>query len=318
MGTPLYMSPEQIEARPLDSRSDIYSLGVTAYHMLAGEPPFNGDSPLTVAVQHLNQAPPPLVSRCPGIPTRLAQAVDRMLAKKPEERFADPSSLLNELQTIAADGAREGWAAASESSLLTEIIHIADQRAEATTRLDHLMKAAATERRSPFPIRWLAAGLLICALVGVTLAVISRQSSVLAGAQAGPPLRDSVWAQLYQAKTVDTEAAWLAAKNFPGASAYHQNLAKQGLVYYYLLRTQQYEKALEPLNELADLTSQPLFQAFGIAGLVVVYANVGDDEQAYNQNMLLTAEMRSLLQDQAPRMAELLEETLDELANRSS
>ena len=56
MGTPLYMSPEQVEGRPLDPRSDIYSLGVTCYHMLAGEPPFRGETALGVAVQHL-QAP---------------------------------------------------------------------------------------------------------------------------------------------------------------------------------------------------------------------------------------------------------------------
>ena len=74
MGTPLYMSPEQIEGRELDSRSDIYSLGVTAYHMLAGEPPFTGDSPLAVAVQHLNQPATPLASRRPDVPPRLRRS----------------------------------------------------------------------------------------------------------------------------------------------------------------------------------------------------------------------------------------------------
>ena len=73
MGTPLYMSPEQIEGRPLDCRSDIYSLGVTAYHMLAGAPPFDGDTPLAVAVQHLNQPPAPLEKRRPDVPRAWSQ-----------------------------------------------------------------------------------------------------------------------------------------------------------------------------------------------------------------------------------------------------
>jgi serine/threonine-protein kinase len=51
MGTPLYMSPEQVEGRPLDPRSDIYSFGVTCYHMLSGEAPFRGETALGVAIR---------------------------------------------------------------------------------------------------------------------------------------------------------------------------------------------------------------------------------------------------------------------------
>src|SRR4051812_10300826 len=108
MGTPLYMSPEQIEGRELDSRSDIYSLGCTAYHMLAGKPPFSGDSPLSVAVQHLNHPPPPLASSRTNIPPRLTQLVERMMAKKPADRFIDPPALLNELHALAEEGAEQG------------------------------------------------------------------------------------------------------------------------------------------------------------------------------------------------------------------
>ncbi|MBW3540812.1 MAG: protein kinase, partial [Planctomycetes bacterium] len=60
MGTPLYMSPEQVGGKPLDQRSDLYSLGVTFYHLLTGHTPFRGETALTVAVQHLNEEPPPL------------------------------------------------------------------------------------------------------------------------------------------------------------------------------------------------------------------------------------------------------------------
>ena len=95
-------------------------------------------------------------------------------------------------------------------------------------------------------------------------------------AQLGPPQRDSVWAQLYQAKDVDTEAGWLAVSEyFPNASLYQRNLAKQGLVYHYL-HARDYNKARKPLEELVG---QPDFQAFAIAGLVVVFANSGDDER---------------------------------------
>src|SRR5262249_26438497 len=121
MGTPLYMSPEQIEGRPLDSRSDIYSLGVTAYHMLAGAPPFGGDSPLTVAVQHLNQPATPLETRRPDVPQKLAALIERMMAKNPADRFSDPATLGQELHTLAAEGATDGWAAVPDPALLTQI-----------------------------------------------------------------------------------------------------------------------------------------------------------------------------------------------------
>jgi len=322
MGTPLYMSPEQIEGRQLDSRSDIYSLGVTAYHMLAGEPPFTGDSPLAVAVQHLNQPAPPLLSRRPDVPQRLAQVVERMLAKKPAERFSDPAQLSGELHALAAEGSQQGWAAAPDTTTLSQMIHAANVRADATTRLDELMKTSELIRPRRYARRHWIAALAGCCLIGAALAVMSRPDSLLADAQSGPPPADSVWGQLYQAKMVDTEGAWLAVERYFGDArtyAYHHNLAKQGLAFHYLQKSHDYEKAIKPLEELADLgVRQPLFQAFGIAGLVVAYANLGEDELAYNENQRLDPAARALLQEQAPRMADLLNDALDELANRSS
>ena len=94
MGTPLYMSPEQIEGRPVDSRSDIYSLGVTCYHLLAGTPPHSGETALAIAVQHLNVAPRPLENVRDDMPSGLARIVHRMIAKKPEQRYQSPGELL--------------------------------------------------------------------------------------------------------------------------------------------------------------------------------------------------------------------------------
>jgi hypothetical protein len=154
--------------------------------------------------------------------------------------------------------------------------------------------------------------------VGAAVAALSRPRSLLAGAETGPAPRDTVWGQLFQAKIVDTERAWRKAEDFPGATAYHQNLARQGLVYHYFSRAR-YADAIEPLEELAALgNTEPVFQAFGIAGLVIANAHLGDDEQAYNEYQRLDSDKRALLEEQAPRMEELLDEAIDELANRTT
>jgi serine/threonine-protein kinase len=94
MGTPLYMSPEQVKGRKLDHRSDVYSLGVTCYHMLAGRPPFEGATAVTVAVQHLNDEPEPLASIRSDLPPQLCEMVERMMAKNPADRYPDAKTVL--------------------------------------------------------------------------------------------------------------------------------------------------------------------------------------------------------------------------------
>jgi serine/threonine-protein kinase len=281
--------------------------------MLAGKPPFNGDTPLAVAVQHLNQPAPPLIDSRPGIAPRLAQLIDRMMAKKPGDRFVDPPALLNELHAVMAEGAEQGWATRPDYTSLAEILQAADQRSAATTRLDELMKDTAIARAKRVSFGRLAAALMGCVLLGAAVAALTRPASLLAGVQNGPPQLADVWRQLYHAKLVDTEAGWLAAAHYPDASAYCRGLAKQGLAYYYL-RSHAYQKAIEPLTELA---AQADFQPFGIAGLVVVYANLGEDEKAYDENQRLTVDMRKLLGEQSPQMYELLSKALDELAERA-
>ena len=85
MGTPFYMSPEQCRGERLDTRSDIYSLGIVAYRLLAGETPFNG-SPHEVIELHKSAAPPPLREKNRKVPRKLARLVMSALAKDPVER----------------------------------------------------------------------------------------------------------------------------------------------------------------------------------------------------------------------------------------
>ncbi len=113
LGTPLYMSPEQVEGRPLDCRSDIYSLGVTCYHLLAGRPPFEGENAFAVALQHLQQEPPPLQSLRPDLPEDVCALVHRMMAKRPEERFSSPAELLQAVSLLSQRYAQSGAITAS-------------------------------------------------------------------------------------------------------------------------------------------------------------------------------------------------------------
>jgi eukaryotic-like serine/threonine-protein kinase len=97
MGTPLYMSPEQAEGKAVDFRTDIYSFGVTCYHMLAGEPPFRGATAVEVAVQHITGTPRPLNEARSDLPPAICALVQRMMARKPEDRFQTAREMQREI-----------------------------------------------------------------------------------------------------------------------------------------------------------------------------------------------------------------------------
>jgi len=86
IGTPTYMAPEQARGGAVGGHCDIYGLGVIAYHMLAGEPPFTGTTPVEIMLQHLNHQVPPLGPRCPDVAYGLVDLIERMLAKDYELR----------------------------------------------------------------------------------------------------------------------------------------------------------------------------------------------------------------------------------------
>jgi serine/threonine protein kinase len=88
MGTPDYMSPEQvIGGQTVDSRADIYSLGVLVYHMVTGTVPFTGDSPIKVALQHLHNSPPSPRLHRPDLPVAAEEVILRAMARLPEKRY---------------------------------------------------------------------------------------------------------------------------------------------------------------------------------------------------------------------------------------
>ena len=123
MGTPLYMSPEQAQGRTLDHRSDLYSLGVTFYHMLTGEPPFRADSAVALAMKHVNEPPLGLRVRRPEIPVELERLVLKLMAKSPAQRYQSAAEMLADLTRV-------------RGSLQTAMASIGDENAISLPRVE--------------------------------------------------------------------------------------------------------------------------------------------------------------------------------------
>ena len=100
VGTAKYLSPEQVNAEPVDGRADIYSLGVVLYEMLCGRPPFAGETDVAVALHHANSIPPSPRQLRSGIPKPLEAVVMRCLAKSPDGRYATAADLQTALLSI--------------------------------------------------------------------------------------------------------------------------------------------------------------------------------------------------------------------------
>jgi serine/threonine protein kinase/Tol biopolymer transport system component len=105
LGTPAYMSPEQARGDTVDPRTDLWSLGIVCYEMLAGQRPFRGERAQTVIYAILNERPQPLREVRPEIPEEVARIVDRLLAKPRAARYANVEEALADLRALRGEGA---------------------------------------------------------------------------------------------------------------------------------------------------------------------------------------------------------------------
>src|SRR5262249_7194155 len=100
LGTVAYMSPEQAEGKAVDSRSDIFSLGVMLHEMATGERPFKGDTNVSIMSSILKDTPAPVTDLTPRLPAELGKIVRRTLAKDPSRRYQTAVDLRNELEEL--------------------------------------------------------------------------------------------------------------------------------------------------------------------------------------------------------------------------
>ena len=143
-GTPSYMSPEQARGTKVDHRTDIYSLGIILYELVAGKVPFEGDTAITVIFKHINEAPPPIE----GIPEELQTVIDKALTKYPEERYNNGHSLL--VDYFKAIGIH----------LDSETIHSTPTRAPRPA-------AARKKKKSTLNPIWIGTAVVACACIGI-------------------------------------------------------------------------------------------------------------------------------------------------------
>ena len=293
MGTPLYMSPEQVEGRPLDARSDIYSLGVTCFHMLSGQPPFRGDTALSVALQHVGKQPDRLENSRPDLPASLCRIVHKMLAKDPAERFQSPRDLLRELRGLQVEGIDLGWPAEMDEFNSVETAALGTTRLAATQRLQTIMNASTGIRtnRTPFWYGMIVAGAVAASLlIGGAAAWAFRSRFML---DTPPATFEPVQKMQTAAEQYDyaqlmpgNVAAWESVEYlFPSEDDKHYALkAKQGLVKLYFQQGD-LERAVPLLNELAsakdkDSAAQDSFRAFGLAGLAFYHWKSNDFDKS--------------------------------------
>ena len=225
LGTPLYMSPEQAQGQPLDHRSDIYSLGITCWHALTGKPPFTGETALSVALQHVNNPPPPLVKQRSDIPSALAVIVERMIEKKPEDRFQAFHSILQELQARGM---------IPDNALLVRKSGLADLTAR------QMLQRALEHRRTYF-------GRIISMIfLAGLIALLGWSSGYGYRTWTNPPFPEIITQNVPRKPTVEeqwvyacfvrTPDAWQAVIDyFPNETYLWENKAKRQLMRYYYL-----------------------------------------------------------------------------------
>jgi serine/threonine-protein kinase len=164
LGTPAYLSPEQLTGRPADSRSDVYGLGAVLYEIVTGRKPFVGDTPAEVAGNALHSRPPRPSTINPNVPPSFEGILQKALARDPDNRYQTAGELRADLLQCAQGGA--------PAALVDETVAMAAE-ADATRALTTPLTAPAQPRRRRRTEAWLIGLILALAVLAVIIALVA-------------------------------------------------------------------------------------------------------------------------------------------------
>lgn len=148
IGTPAYMSPEQAQGQKVDGRSDVYALGAIVYRMLTGTRPFDGDTPMSMAIKHITDPTPDILKDNANLPVAASNFIYHAMAKDPDDRFQTAAELAEALNALAYDG---------------KVIQ--PKTLVGRTRISKKPAQIATKKKTG----WIVAGILVIALGGMGL-----------------------------------------------------------------------------------------------------------------------------------------------------
>lgn len=297
MGTPLYMSPEQVEGGAVDIRSDIYSLGVSAYHMLAGKPPFDGETALAIAVQHVKNDAESLREMRPDVPAEMIDLVESMMAKSPEDRPQNPGEILKAVKAIKVD-ADEDWdqlveTLAIETSPTQPVAYQAHSRLAATRQLQNVMRG---NIRSWWTNSSTISSFFLLAILGVLLGVWLANAMPLNDPMTRSQLDGSIPKQTsaqeqyeYALRIGASDPSYFQAvidyfgnrEDLDHASRIWINRARERQAEIYLSdKPPQYDRAREIYELFVDSDFLDRQYVVGNAGLAIILDAEGNDSDA--------------------------------------
>jgi hypothetical protein len=191
LGTGEYLAPEQASGKPVSGATDVYSLGVVLWELLAGDVPFVGENFVAVALRHVNEPAPSLRERRPDVPPRLEAAVDRALAKDPAHRFPSMTAFAKELRACLAEVDGHAPPPPAEDDVgLTLVTPPAQAPAGAPAQRRRARPPARSRRRRPW-----AWALLALAVAGAAFAAVvllggsGRNDGASGGGGSGSPVQ---------------------------------------------------------------------------------------------------------------------------------